>query len=91
MSLVLHSTETSLNQIKKAVPILFNSMTTGNQKTLQMNPNHKKVEESDTFPRHSIGSGFPCLSWALPAGAESIKSNRDVAWLADLGIYLRQK
>ena len=67
-------------------------MTTGNQKTLQMNQKHtKKVEESKTFPRHSIDPGFPGMSWALPHGAESTKSNRDVAWFANFSLHLRER
>lgn len=92
MSWILQSTETLFESNKKALPTPFNSMTTGNQKTLQLNQKHtKNVEESKTFPRHSIDPGFPGLNWALPHGVESTKSNRDVAWLVNFCLHLREK
>lgn len=65
---------------KKALPALFNSMITGNQKTLQMNQTHTKVEESKPFPRHSRGPGFLRLSRALPLVQNQQKATE--MWLA---------
>lgn len=51
MSQIPQSTETLFESNKKALPTLFNSMTTGNQKTPQMNQKHtKKLRKVRPFP-----------------------------------------